>query len=187
MGMGRPTKFNDEVAGRICEELMLGRSLRKICETEDWAPDIRTVVRWLEKDIGGFVNKYALARAVQSDIGADDLQDIADTPVIGVVETDKLDKGGAVFTEVRRADMIEHRRLRIDVRKWNAEKLRPKVYGAKQFLEHSGHLSLSVSETSDADLIAEIMELCISGRLKLPDGLQLEEREDDEDDFSDIA
>lgn len=39
-----------------------------------------------------------------------------------------------------------------------------------------------VQSLSEAELISEIMELLETGRLKLPDGIQLEVREDDEDD-----
>lgn len=165
---------------------MLGRSLRAICEEDDWSPGFRTVIGWLAQDVPGFRAKYAAAREVQADVHADDIVYIADRTELGEIETDKFDKDGNPITEVRRADMIEHRKLRITTRQWTAEKLRPKAYGTKQFVEHSGHVS--VSEADDSELVAEIMELVATGRFKPPGGVELAEADlEDEDDFSDIA
>ena len=187
---GRPTLYSPEMADRICEELMLGRSLRAICEEDDWSPGFRTVIGWLAQDVPGFRAKYAAAREVQADVHADDIVYIADRTELGEIETDKFDKDGNPITEVRRADMIEHRKLRITTRQWTAEKLRPKAYGTKQFVEHSGGIALGAMD--DEELVAGILELVATGRFKLPNGLELAEGDQDddaeeEDDFSDIA
>ena len=47
--------------------------------------------------------------------------------------------------EVTKADMIEHRRLQIDARKWVAAKLRPKVYGDELDVDLTGALDFVVS------------------------------------------
>lgn len=47
--------------------------------------------------------------------------------------------------EVSKADMIEHRRLQIDARKWMAAKLRPKVYGNKLDVDLTGALDFVVN------------------------------------------
>jgi hypothetical protein len=153
---------------------------------EDWSPAFRTVIDWLARDVADFRSKYERAREIQADVHADDITLIADTPEEGVIETDKRAADGAAYTEVKRADMIEHRKLRIAVRQWNAEKLRPKRYGQRQHIEHSGTIGLV--DVTDDELVAQIIELVATGRLKLPNGVQLEERDDAaEDDFSDIA
>jgi hypothetical protein len=184
--MARSTSYTPEMGARICSMLMQGISLRKICR-EDWAPGLSTVTDWLADDVGDFRNRYAHARTIQTEIGADDIQDIADTPEIGVIETDKRDKDGGAYTEVRRADMIEHRKLRIAARQWNAEKLLPKVYGAKQTLVHEGSI-----DTSDTDAVMErILHILSTGRVKLPGGIEVVRRDTPAlpppDDFSDLA
>jgi hypothetical protein len=57
---------------------------------------------------------------------------------IGVKETDKENKFGDQVTEVTRGDMTEHRRLRVDVRKWYLSKIAPKRYGERLAHEVSG-------------------------------------------------
>ena len=69
---------------------------------------------------------YAHAREAQLQILADEIQEIADAPQIGETITVKGEE-----REVKIADMLEHRKLRIDARKWLLAKLAPKKYGDK--------------------------------------------------------
>lgn len=87
-------------------------------------PGMSSVWRWLEAN-AGFREQYALARERQAEALFAEMLEIADTPVLGTIETSK--EWG---TEVKSADMIEHRRLQIETRKWMLGKLKPKVYGA---------------------------------------------------------
>lgn len=134
--MGRPSEFSEEVANAICERLIEGESLRSICRDEDM-PHASTVCRWLgSKEEWGeaFREQYAHARDAQADTLADEILSIADTQVPGEKRTIKPD--GSV--EVVEADMIEHRRLQIESRKWLAGKMKPKKYGDKVTQEHTG-------------------------------------------------
>ena len=56
----------------------------------------------------------------------DEILEIADTPQGG--ETTKVGPNG---TETRIGDMIEHRRLQVDARKWILSKALPKTFGDK--------------------------------------------------------
>ncbi len=123
----------------ICERIANGESLRSICDDEDM-PNKSTVFRWLRSD-AEFSDQYARAREAQADALFDEMLDISNTPVIG--EKTKTDKDGKV--EVSTGDMIEHRRLQIETRKWMAGKLKPKKYGDKLDLNVSGNLE-TVSE-----------------------------------------
>ena len=107
--MGRPPVYelNDEMALRICERLILGRSLRSICGDED-VPSITVVLRWL-KDSPDFRVQYALAREAQADTLVDDMLDIADD----------------------RTRDPNDRRISLDARKWIAGRMKPKKYGDK--------------------------------------------------------
>lgn len=65
---------------------------------------------------------------------ADEIVAIADEPMMGAKTTRKAN--GDV--ETVEGDMIEHRKLRVDARKWTAAKLRPRKYGELVRQEHSG-------------------------------------------------
>lgn len=133
MMVGERSSFTQEVADVICEELANGRSLRAICAAEDM-PSTAAVCRWLAT-FPAFREQYARAREAQADTIFDEILHIADTPQPG--ERVKLDENGKPV-EVTREDMIAHRRLQIDARKWMAGKLAPKKYGERIELEHSG-------------------------------------------------
>ena len=127
--MCRPTIYSEELAQTICESLMVGMSLRKICELDDM-PAISTVMQWLASNKSDFMEQYAHARQVQAEYLLDELIDIADDSSKDYVIVDgqeRLDQ-----------EHIQRAKLRIDTRKWNIEKLAPKRYGAKQQLEHTG-------------------------------------------------
>lgn len=128
--MGAPSIYSEEVADAICGRLAEGESLRAICRHEGM-PSIGTVMRWLtEDDKLNFREQYTRARELGLEALAEDIRDIADTPVLGVKT--KINEKGE--TETTEADMIEHRRLQIDARKWLLSKLVPKKYGDKTTL-----------------------------------------------------
>lgn len=128
---GRPSSFTQKVADEICARLMDGQSLRGICADEDM-PGQRTVYQWLMAN-EAFAQQYARAREVQADTLVDEILGIADTPVIGQKTVSK-----ATGVEISEGDMIEHRRLQVDARKWLAGKLAPKKYSEKLLNVHTG-------------------------------------------------
>lgn len=102
-------------------------------------PGQSTVFRWLAKDENAdFREQYARARETQADVLFDEILTIADTPVIGVKTVTK-----ATGVEKTEGDMIEHRRLQVDARKWMLGKMQPKKYGDKVVNEHSGEVSFT--------------------------------------------
>lgn len=129
---GRPSDFTQEIADTICERIADGESLRAIC-SEDEMPCKSSVFKWLSLH-EDFADQYARAREAQADSLFDDILTIADTPMIG--EKTKTTDDGKV--EVTTGDMIEHRKLRVDARKWMAGKLKPKKYGDKITQEVTG-------------------------------------------------
>lgn len=128
---GRPSGYTEKIADDICEWIACGKSLRAYCETQG-NPSMSMVLRWLAAN-ESFRARYARAREVQADTLADEILHIANTPQLGVVVTER-----STGTETRHADMIEHRRLQVDARKWLAAKMVPQKYGDRQKLEHSG-------------------------------------------------
>lgn len=119
---GKPD-YTPEIAEEICERLMCGETLIEICE-DPAMPAYRTVHHWLAR-FPSFGPMYAHAREVQAHHFADENIIIAKTPQMGEVITKKGD--GTV--EIRRGDMLGHRQLNIDTRKWYASKLNRRVYG----------------------------------------------------------
>jgi hypothetical protein len=79
--------------------------------------------RWVQLD-DKLRDRYAQARQHQAQVLADEIAAIADETQEGI-KTKVTERG----TEITTGDMIEHRKLRIDSRKWIASHLLPKVYG----------------------------------------------------------
>ena len=122
-------EFTQEVADLICERLANGESLRWICK-DAALPGLTTVMKWLLQN-ESFVKQYARAREIQADVLAEEIVDISNTPQEGVKTIIKT-----TGIEEHRGDMIEHRRLQVDARKWYASKLAPKKYGDR--MTHAG-------------------------------------------------
>ncbi len=111
---GRPSKYNDEMAEKICEKIANGRSLRSIC-AEDGMPTTSTVCKWLIEN-KEFSEQYARAREKQADYFAEEIIEIADS------------------AEAESA-AVSKAKLQIDARKWAASKIAPKKYGDKTELD----------------------------------------------------
>ncbi len=131
--------FTKAKAEEICRRLAEGETLRGICRTEGMPPE-STVRKWAMDDIHGFAAQYARARELGYHAMADEIVHISNTPVLGVKT--KVDDTGK--TETTEGDMIEHRRLQIDARKWLLAKALPKVYGDKVALEVEANVKGSV-------------------------------------------
>jgi hypothetical protein len=132
---GRPSSFTQEIADEICERLVEGESLRKICR-DDHTPNVATVCRWLASN-EGFREHYAHARALQADTLADEILDIADdasldTKIVGEDER-----------EVCNTEFVQRSKLRIDSRKWLAGKMAPKKYGDYQTVDLNANHTMS--------------------------------------------
>ena len=151
---GRQSSYSQDTADMICERLSCGESLRSICRDQD-SPGLSTVFKWLAT-VPDFREQYAHAREAQAEALFDEIIEIADTPQIGQKTVSK-----ATGVEITEADMIEHRRLQVDARKWIASKLAPKKYGDKITQEVTGAnggpiLTKDVSDLSDEALAAII-------------------------------
>jgi len=112
--IGRPPKWTPEAKAsaqaHICDQLVIGRSLRAICR-DAAMPNRSVVMEWIRED-ERFADQYARARELQADYLADEIIEIADTA-----------------TDANLA------RVQIDARKWTAGKLKPKVYGDRLNLD----------------------------------------------------
>lgn len=131
-------EYDPEVGDRICDMLAQGYSLKSICE-DDAMPGMTTVFKWLRTH-EGFAKLYAQAREAQADTLADEMADIADDARNDWME--RTDAEGRVRYELN-GEHVQRTRLRLDTRKWIASKLKPKKYGDKVDVEHSGSVGVT--------------------------------------------
>lgn len=132
---GRPTIYTLELAAEICSRLSAGQPLTKICR-DDHMPHVATVYLWQAKH-REFVEMYAQARLAQADTLADEIVRIADEPLLGTKTEFTSSAKDGQSSKVTESDMIEHRKLQVDARKWAASKFRPNKYGDKLDLTNS--------------------------------------------------
>ncbi|MBX4908371.1 MULTISPECIES: terminase small subunit protein [Rhizobium] len=127
--MGRPSKFSQALAEKICARIADRESLRSICRDEDM-PAKSTVLSWLaDEDKAAFRARYALAREIMADSFVDEMVEIADNSSDDWIE--KKNAAGEITGWQENGEAIRRSQLRIATRQWVAEKLRPKKYGAK--------------------------------------------------------
>lgn len=127
MTKGRPSSYTLATAELLCELIPTwDKSLDKLCKSDDRLPgSAMCVYGWLAKH-EDFAAMYARAKAAQAERLAEEMLEIADTPQIGTRQ--KLGKDGVdTFEE----DMLGHRKLQVDTRKWLLAKLQPRKYGDK--------------------------------------------------------
>jgi hypothetical protein len=123
-----PKATKQAVIDEVFARMATGESVRQVFAAPPKGfPDERTFWRWLAAD-DAMQAKYELALRLRADRYAEEIVDIADHTMAGVKTTTKANGD----TETVEHDMIEHRRLRVDARKWVAARLLPKKYGDKQ-------------------------------------------------------
>ena len=112
-------EYTPEIFDTICERIGRGESLRAICREKDM-PSTFSVMKWLTlpEKYPGLTEQYMRARELQADYWAEEILD--------VVHDKKLED----------PNKLAHARAKIDVYKWTAGKLRPKVYNDR--LIHAG-------------------------------------------------
>jgi hypothetical protein len=140
--MARPLLLTPEIADEICARLSDARSLRSICLDEDM-PGQTTVFKWLRQH-EEFAKQYARARETQADALFDEILDIADNGSNDWMERHDDEGGNIGWRE--NGEALNRSKIRIDARKWMAGKLRPKVYGEKLDVEHSGGVIVEIHE-----------------------------------------
>ncbi len=143
---GRPTKFTDDLAKDICNELANGRSLRSYCR-QDNTPAMSTVMRWISDD-KKFQEQYARARELQADYFVDEIVEIAD-----------------------KAEDAAIARLQVDARKWVAGKQRPKKYSDKIVQQHVGKDDgpIEISDVTPQDKLRKLLDAKSVGTTSEPE------------------
>lgn len=131
--VGRPITWTEEkkkeainiILNEIAEN---GKSVRSILNgaNRDILPSNVTFCEWLSKD-EELAKQYARATELRAELLFEEILEIANNTIEGkVIETDESGR-----TKEKVGDMLGHRRLQIDARKWMLGKLNPKKYGDK--------------------------------------------------------
>lgn len=129
---GRPTKFNQELANKLCAQLAQGISLRTVCKADDM-PCAATVFNWFHTN-KDFLEQYARAKEESADAMAEEILDIADD---GTNDWMTINRGRESI-EVPNNEVLQRSRLRVDTRKWIMSKMKPKKYGDKLDMTSGG-------------------------------------------------
>jgi len=122
-GMGRKTIYTPELAEQVLAELRLHGNTTKAAAAV--GVDRATVTRWCEL-IPEFEPLYARAKAEGIDAMVEDTISISDEPP-PCTARGNIDTGA-----------VAHAKLRIETRRWFAERLASRKYGVLQKLEHTG-------------------------------------------------
>jgi hypothetical protein len=150
MAGGRPTKYTQELADYICERLACGESMRSVCRDAD-LPAVSSVFKWIRED-AEFSSQYAKAKEESADALIEDMLDIADNGVNDYMEN--LDADGKCVGYRLNGEFLQRSKLRVDVRKWAASKLKPKKYGDKTQVDNTSSDG-SMSPVSKIELVAK--------------------------------
>lgn len=145
---GRPITWTEDkkkeainiILNEIAEN---GKSVRSILNgaNREILPSNVTFCEWLSKD-EKLAKQYARATELRADILFEEILEIANTTIDGkVIETDESGR-----TKEKVGDMLGHRRLQIDARKWMLGKLNPKKYGDKLEVDQNTNMSISWNE-----------------------------------------
>jgi len=124
--VGRPSKYNEQIADEICAGLAMGKPLPKIVEAKHM-PSAVSVYAWL-RIYPEFLKRYETARQDGAHTYAYQIAEIIDEEPSYVMD----EKGNERIDPAS----IAHKRLRMDGRKWLAAKYLPKAYGER--LQHEG-------------------------------------------------
>lgn len=148
--MGRPSIYSEDLVTELCIKLSLGQSLRSICR-EEGMPAQSQVYLWLQR-YPDFQEQYTRAREEQAESHADEIVDIADeTPDLNPI----VDKNGALIEMQLHSAYIAWQKNRIEARKWNAAKQRPKKYGDK--VQVGGDAENPLTVTADVNLFDALL------------------------------
>lgn len=132
---GRPVKWTPEkkceIVETICLEIAHGKSLKSLVDNDDLLPSYSSFMAWLI-DSPEFLDKYQSAMSIRTDLRVDEITDISDQPPDTYRDVNGETRIDPAF--------VAWQKNRMDARKWEASKLKPKKYGDKvdMDLNHSG-------------------------------------------------
>lgn len=134
------------IVALVCRSMSDGLTARKACEMH--GVEFQTLKLWCSKN-PDFAAQYKAAREDLYDHWTEDVIDIADKQ-----EPGDIIKDTPLGRSIETRDMLEHRRLRIESRKWLLARVRPKTMGDKMQLGGSDDLD-PIRTKADVNLTPE--------------------------------
>jgi len=166
--MGRPQKSSlskEDQLSHIYGQVATGRSLARVLREDDEMPSATLFWRWHMDDETVRDN---LARARMNGVEAllDEAVDIANTPQIGEVTITKPGSGDDATdkVEVRREDMLGHRKLQVETRVRMAQMIAPRKYGPKVDVTSDNKPLAGFSAGDMAARVASLMDVARARR-----------------------
>lgn len=155
--MPRPTVLTPELAAALCERLAdSAGSLRRVCMSDDM-PLERTVRLWCA-DNPEFESAYARAKLMGIDASIDETLDIADDASNDWMS--RLGKDGQSAGWQVNGDHIQRSKLRIETRRWIAERTAAKKYGVKSGLDlTNSDGTMAMDSPARAARVAALLQL----------------------------
>ena len=130
----------------VCQAMREGLTATKACQMHGL--DFSTMRLWCSKD-DEFEAQYVAAREMLYEHWEEDIINISDDQHEGVIRRTKL-----MGTEIETRDMIDHRRLRIESRKWLLARRKARVFGDKMALGGADDLP-PIRSKADVNLTPE--------------------------------
>jgi len=133
---GMPLLYTPELADKILEELITGKTLRQV--SRELGISEGAMRKWAKENREGFGDRYLAAREIGYHAMADEIIDIADD------DSNDVNSDGKINGEV-----LGRSRLKFDARRWLLSKALPKVYGDR----------LDVAAKVDGDFTVKVCKL----------------------------
>lgn len=128
VGVGRPSEYTEEEGSAICAWIASGKSLNRYC-IEHGRSHV-TVYRWL-RERAEFQSMYSQAHEDRADTLVDEMMEIAD------------ESANATSVEA-----VSAAKLRVETRRWIAQKMRAQKYGDKVEVKQTGAVSINIGINS---------------------------------------
>lgn len=137
--IGRPSEFTEEEGDTICTWIVEGKSLSSYSRAT--GRGIGTIYKWL-RERADFHARYTSAHEDRADTLVDQMVEIAD--------------------DAQHADSMEAvtaARLRVDTRKWIAQKMRASRYGDKVEVKQTGSVSINIGINSKPQKAQDVIDV----------------------------
>jgi len=154
---GRPSEYSIELGQTICERLVEGETLRKICLDPEM-PSRSTIFVWLTRH-NEFLERYKIAIELHADYWADMAQDIASDRV-----GDYIEKDGKLIPDW---ENVQRSRLRVDTIKWRTAKLNPKKYSDRFQMSGPDEKPLPSQTLTDEQRVVALKSLLKKMKLRV--------------------
>lgn len=159
-------KYDAELAAKVLDLLAQSGSLRRVCR--ELGVSRNSIIPWVVDNTEGFGDAYARAKEHGIDTLVEETLDIADD---GSNDYMAAKDGMQLDTE-----HIQRSKIRVETRRWLAERMAPRRYGLKQGVDvtNSDGTLAPVDETAKAARVAQLLAMA-------------QQRKDDADSFGDLA